>query len=623
MSTTTNERPLNSARLLALVLASGTLIGGCSTGSSQRQTTATTTASSQSSTASVAGSGTTTVATTAAAASTKNAAGWTAVIDGNEVPAPMIDMGDDAVVRRILDEGKNRNKVMEHLTYLTQKIGPRLTGSTRVKLANEWCRDQYVKWGLSNPHLEEWGTIATGFDRGPSSGKLVLRREPRNDDGSEPATYETLRELQITTLSWSAGTQGAVRGKVFKEPKTDEEFDTLKDKLAGAWILIDAPSPVGQRGIRGMTQARYELRKSAAKKKAEGADLSGLKLGERIALAGVAGYVSTSRDERIWTGGAPGWRETTVDQILPEPHVVIRGSDYDSINSRLADGEPVELEFNLEHTFNPGPIPVYNTIAEIPGTVWPEQVVVISGHLDSWDGPGSQGCTDNGTGTAVTLEAARLLVASGAKPKRTIRFIHWTGEEQGLLGSKGYIEKHKDLLPNFSAVFVDDGGTNYEGGLPAPEVSMDMLAAATAPTNNQFYSETDKKYLNVNIRKAGRSLMRGGSSDHASFNNVGVPGFFWDEIGRADYQFGWHTQNDTLSLAIPEYLMQSSTNAAITAYRLACAPTLLPRPTPAPASESDGERPRRRQNSEPAAPAAGQTGQAEPATGGSATGSGT
>jgi Zn-dependent M28 family amino/carboxypeptidase len=236
------------------------------------------------------------------------------------------------------------------------------------------------------------------------------------------------------------------------------------------------------------------------------------------------------------------------------------------------------VEFDLQNKLSAGPFPVYNVIAEIPGTEKPEEVVIISAHMDSWNGPGSQGTVDNGTGTAVTIEAARILGSLGIQPKRTIRFALWGGEEQGLLGSKAYIESlSEEELANISAAFVDDGGTNYEGGIPAADYMVEYLAAATAPINGVFYSETDGEYLNVNIRPTGEKIETHGGSDHAAFNRVGVPGFFWDEVGRADYGYGWHTQNDRLDLAIEEYLMQSATNAAIVAYNLANAPGLLPR----------------------------------------------
>jgi Zn-dependent M28 family amino/carboxypeptidase len=284
--------------------------------------------------------------------------------------------------------------------------------------------------------------------------------------------------------------------------------------------------------------------------------------------------------------------------------VVVRRGDYDFINSRLFDKEPIELEFNLDHKLFTGPegakVPTYNVIAEIPGTTWPDQVVILSAHIDSWDGPGSQGTTDNGTGTTVMMEAARILMAAGAQPKRTIRIILWTGEEQGLLGSRAYVEKHKGTMDSVSAVFVDDGGTNYQGGLHCIPEMADLLAAATAPVNNKFFDGVTGKPLNVNIQ-VEEKMPQGGGSDHASFNAIGVPGFYWDEVGRAEYTYGWHTQHDKFDLAIPEYLKQSATCSAVTAYRLACADSLLPR-------ETKKEDTKEQKTEAPATPSGGQVG---------------
>jgi hypothetical protein len=521
-----------------------------------------------------------------------------AVVDGKEVPVPPIPMGDPATIARIIDEGKNRNQVMQHLTHLSKNIGTRLTGSTNVRIANEWCRDQYVAWGLANPRLEKWGELGVGFDRGPSKGVVLMpddvrpRRRPAAGGagaGADAAAQPTpemrvVREMQFSTLAWTAGTNGPVRGPVVWMPKTEDEYQANRAKYKGAWILMEPPPPIGQRGIRSRLGAAYGQRVDARKRVKEGEKPESLTLAQRLIFDGVAGYISTSRDERVWTGtwrgddAKPAFSDIKIDEVPPDVHVVVRLSDYDYLNSRLADNEDVSVEFDLKHTFIPGPIPVYNTIAEIRGTEKPEEVVIISAHLDTWDGPGSQGTTDNGTGTAVTLEAARILMAAGAKPKRTIRFIHWTGEEQGLLGSEAWVKANKDEWPRISCCFVDDGGTNYQGGTPAPEQMVEMLAAATAPTNGVFFDTVDNKYLNVNIRKVtGRRIPGGGSSDHASFNAVGIPGFYWDEVGRADYGYGWHTQHDKIDLAIPIYLEQSATNSAITAYNLACAPAMMPR----------------------------------------------
>ncbi len=605
-----------------------------------------------------------------------------AVIDGNPTAVPKIPMGDPATIARIIEEGTRRNKVMDHITYLTQTIGPRLTGSSRAEQANRWAADQFRSWGLTNVALDQWGEVSMRFDRGPSSAKVMLRRERavKNDDGTTrtEVEYDSVRDMEFSWLAWAPGTNGAVRAPVVRLPKDQAEFDAMKDSIAGAWVLIPGNRETrrGIRGVGGQLGDRHQFFKDFRAKQAgavipstepagdrfegtlagpnlpeggipvtitlNGSDItvairrfhtgpgsnvvvngdaiefdwvspsgtshymlarSGKKLAgtakselgestvevtmpepdaapdlmEQVLALNPAGFLGSSRDERVWTTSARGWRELSLDKIGKDTEYSIRQSDYDFINSRIYDGVPIEVEINGAASFTPGPIPVYNTVAEIRGTEFPNEIVIVSAHLDSWDGPGSQGTLDNGTGSSVTLEAARILMAANAKPKRTIRFVLWTGEEQGLLGSRSYVDRHKDDLPHISAVFVDDGGTNYEGGAPVTTDMAEMMAAATAPTNGLFYDEVEKKWMDVNIRKVGDTLPRGGGSDHASFNAVGVPGFFWDEVGRSDYGYGWHTQNDKLDLAIPEYLRQSATNAAITAYNLACAPTMLPR----------------------------------------------
>lgn len=640
---------------------------------------------------------------------------WKAVIDGKPPqPPPMAPMGDAATLQRILDEGKNRNLVMQHLTHLTTKIGPRLTGSSNTEAANRWAAEQFKGWGLTlggqtGDGLWKWGEVPVRFDRGPSTAKVVSKR-PGADE------YRDLREMEFTTLAWAAGTSGPVRAPVVRMPANTDEFASVESQLKGAWVLVPSRPPGSPRGVGGFAggmsarQSFWAELRAGGPKPAEapaappvaaaepipddgvsgvwdgtaeggpipaggtpitldirlGADnavtgtfgfpgyrtgpikdgtfdratgeltfswegpggeaaytlkiadkaLTGsraagegsaitfaAKLGapaeaapeapkvtveELVFLAGPAGYISASTDERVRTGGARGWRTMDPAKLPEDVEIMVRQSDYDYINSKLTDGWPIEVEANLDHRFTPGPIPVYNTVAEIRGTEKPEEVVIVSAHVDSWNGPGSQGTTDNGTGTCVTLEAARILMAAGAKPKRTIRFILWTGEEQGLLGSREYVKylKENGQLEKVSAVFVDDGGTNYEGGLICTAEMIPMLAAATAPITTTFPDMP----VNVHLPIPGQRPI--GGSDHQSFQAAGVPGFFWDETGRADYGYGWHTQHDTIDLAIPEYLVQSSTCAAVTAYNLACADTMLPRPPTPPPGEQQGERPR-------------------------------
>lgn len=503
-----------------------------------------------------------------------------AIIDGVEQPAPAIPMGDRATILRILDEGKNRNQVMDHLKHLTQEIGPRLTGSSNAEKANRWTLEQFESWGLSGS-LFQWGEINARFDRGPSYAKALIESKKKKDDGTTESEWKTSRDFNVTTLAWSHGTSGPARGPVVRMPETDEEYAKVKDSLKGAWVILKPMDTSGRTGVRGpggLVGERMKARKEARDKVAAGTDPATLPIEERVIFDGVLGFISTPKDakDRIWTTAYPKWREKQIADFAPDVEAIIRLSDYDYLNSRMHDGETVQVEMDLQNTFVQGPIPVYDTIAEIRGTTWPDEVVIVCGHLDSWNGPGSQGATDNGTGSMVALEAARLLKAAGARPKRTIRFCLWTGEEQGLLGSKGYVQHLGESVKNISAVLNDDGGTNYQGGLKASADMVPMLAAATAPVNFQFIDSADGKPMSVNVQTLEK-FPRMAASDHYSFVEVGVPGFFWDEVGRADYGFGWHTQHDRYELAIPEYLMQSSTCAAITAYNLANAPTLLPR----------------------------------------------
>lgn len=527
-----------------------------------------------------------------------------AVVDGKQVPVPDIKMGDAATIERIAEQGKYFSGVMATLTELCNTFGPRLTGSEAHEKAATWARDRFRSYGLK-AELWQWGTIPVRFDRGPSTGVVYRIDESPDEEGTKISEPQKVRDLQFTTLAWAAGTNGPTKGRVIRMPTTENEYKAVEGQLKGAWILLKPPPTRGQRGVRGNSRGRYEQRIKAHQEVREGKNADELPIETRVCFKGIAGFISTSKDERVWTGAISGWRD--LDPTKPESwpsdvEVTVRQSDYDFINSRITDGDNMDVEFNLANKLTAGPFPSYLVIAELPGTTRPDEVVIMSGHLDSWNGPGSQGTTDDGTGSAVTIETARILTAARARPDRTIRFVLWCGEEQGLLGSKAYVESIKDQLDKVSACFVDDGGTNYQGGLPAADNQVEYLSVATAPVNAYFPDMT------VNVRPTGQYIATHGSSDHASFNAAGTPGFFWDEVGRADYGYGWHTQNDRLDLAIPEYLIQSATCSAITTYNLACAPELLPRaekaPKPTPRSDrTSNEAPKPDAKAEPKAEA--------------------
>src|SRR6185436_10451835 len=274
------------------------------------------------------------------------------------------------------------------------------------------------------------------FDRGPSHARVVA---------------PSVRELEFTTPSWGAGTDGPVRARLHRRPATMTELEELGFGLEKCWILC----PPSTRGRFGRSAPETD------EEKAERAEQEEIE--KALDEIGIAGRVTSSRNELVLTDAARDWRKLRMDALPKDVRVEIKKSDWEALSQALDAGTPVELEIDLAHRFVPGPVPLYDTVAEIPGREKPDEVVIVSGHLDSWDGPGSQGAQDNGTGSAVTLEVARILMAVGVKPKRTIRFCLWTGEEQGLLGSRGYVESlTAEERARISACFVDDGGTNYQ-----------------------------------------------------------------------------------------------------------------------------------------------------------------
>jgi len=471
--------------------------------------------------------------------------------------------GDPEAIGRIVEEGRNNSHVWTYLSHLCEEIGPRVTGSTRMMRANAWTRDTFASFGMTGVHLQKVGEIPVRFDRGPCWARM-----------EEPVG----RPFEFTAMAWSAGTNGPLRGRVVKAPPTMEALEAIQDELAGSWVLSKEQTRRRRRRPRPENENNEDVRELRRQ------------LDEALRQAGIAGRIVGSRSEGVRTDGIRGWSDLDYRDLPEDVTIFVRRSDYDAMNSRVADGEEVIVAADLKHHFAEGPFALFNTIADIPGTEWPEQMVIFSAHLDSWDGPGSQGAQDNGTGCAVVLEAARILTAAGVQPRRTIRFILWVGEEQGFLGSGGYLERlSEEQRANLSAVFVEDGGTGYQSGLSCIESMAPMLRQATAPVAEAFPD------MPVEIRL--RERLRGGGSDHAPFIRAGIPGFFWGEGGSEDRQgmsYGsiHHNQNDRIEHAVEEYLLQSATCSAITLYNLAMADTLLPREVrqePEPLEEVDEE----------------------------------
>ena len=442
----------------------------------------------------------------------------------------VLAQGDPATVARIIEEGRDRSQAMATLVEMTEGIGPRATGTPQLRKAEDWAVTKFEGWGLQSVHLEKWGETPIGFDRGPRQSARMV------------APFE--RDFVFTTNCWTVGTDRPVRGWAVHMPKNFDEFRALGRRLNGAWVLMPNKVKMGGASL------------------ADPSDLD-----RAMDAAGISGRVYTTGEDLVWTHGR--WTVYTDETRPRTPLITIRGADFDAVARALQGTSNVILEFDIENIFLPDPMPLHNVVAEIRGTELPDEVVIISGHFDSWNGPGSQGASDNGTGSTVTMEAARILATVGARPKRTIRFILWTGEEQGLLGSAAYVEAHKAELHRISCVLNEDSGPNYHASISGTRNMMSILTEAVKPMADAFPGKPV-------VAKERESLGSGGS-DHASFLRVGVPGFTFGKAGGFNYRHVWHTQYDRPAEVPDGHLAQMATNMAVVAFNIACADRLLPR----------------------------------------------
>ncbi len=419
---------------------------------------------------------------------------------------------DEAELASILAVGRHQSRVQDHLWELCKDIGPRLTSSTNLERAYEWARARFASFGL-DARIEQYGEWAVGFDRGAFQGGMV-----------SPET----RAYTFITHAWTRGTDGPVRAPAIAHPNTLEELEAVRPRLAGAWL-------VQPERTRGDDRLPKEVRDAVR----EAAD-----------AAGVAGTIrrGTSNGLLITFGNPP----ESIDAVPAGVNVTVHPDDYDDLAARLTRGESLELEFDIQNHFREGPVRLCNVVADLRGVELPDEYVIVQAHLDSWDG--AEGAQDNGTGVATTLEAARILATAGVKPRRTIRFVLYSGEEQGLFGSEGYVETHADELARTSIVLNHDNGTNYLAGI-----------GATQPMRADF----ERVFAAVKALDPARPFeireiegVRPGPSDHTPFVLKGVPAFHWDQ-DQYGYQFIHHTQNDTYEMADPADQRHSSLVVAI------------------------------------------------------------
>jgi pimeloyl-ACP methyl ester carboxylesterase/outer membrane protein assembly factor BamB len=459
--------------------------------------------------------------------------------------------------RKVMAEVKAASEVKANLSHLCDEIGSRLTGSKNLKRASDWVAAKMTAYGLSNVHHEPW-SLPEGWERGPATVRII-----------EP---DTGMRLSVASWAWAPGTNGKVQGEVvFVNATTSQELAAYKGKLKGAIVLAGSPYellPPEELDKPGPWMGAFKRDKLFQRPFPE--ILAFLK--ERAEFVRREGAIALFMDAGkphgllFTTGTWEGKDRPSATNRLPS--LFVAHNHYALLHRLATRPAPARtrVEIDVQNTFVPGPIAVNNTVGEIRGSDRPDEVVVVGAHLDSWDL--GQGATDNGTGSVVVLEAARALIKSGVRPRRTIRFILFTGEEQGLLGSKAYVQAHKDELPRISACLVHDSGTGKVVGFCAGHrpVLQPILAKELASLKELGVSGFDAPFA------AG--------SDHASFEQAGVPGlFFRQEV--AGYRLSHHSQADTLDRAIEANLVQGAEVMAVTALRIANRDALLPREKPA------------------------------------------
>lgn len=488
----------------------------------------------------------------------------------------------DKVVKSIIQLGQTDNRTMQHLDVLTNRIGGRILGSYAYDNAVQWSASQLRKWGLE-VQVEEAGTLPVGFDRGPWFGKLI---------------GENAMDLHFATPSYTSGTKGVQRGHVVIEPKTQAEFDRMKGLLKGAWVLVSGtntgwPVDYSAKGdsLRTIIIAQNEeITKQnreimiANRNKPEGEQTKPIPLKEEPALfykqmhdAGILGIIQSSTVPIRALYDRKNIMKMTFDKLPDVPDIKLDEHQYKVIEEMVKERRYVELEFDIRNHFRMGPVKYHNVIGIIRGSKYPDEYVMMGGHLDAFDV--ATGGVDDGSGITPAMEAARLIMASGGKPKRTILVCLWAGEEFGLWGSKTWVEKNNKQLAKISNYFNRDGGPTVANGLTVPEAMYADFEKICEPLNSinpEFPFTLTKRTTPATPRPT-----TAGGSDHAYFAMNGVPVLSFATADPKGYDFNyneiWHTERDTYNKSIPEYQEHTSVVTAVVVYGLANLDHLLSR----------------------------------------------
>ena len=500
-----------------------------------------------------------------------------------------------AVNAAIRKEAMDNSQIRKTLHYLTDVYGPRLTGSPKLKKAGEWAMKQMKEWGFDRTEMEPWDWGSPGWENDRASGHLI---SPVKDS------------LVFEVLAWTPGTGRPVSAEavtlefpmpamtiqslnrfVMKQEVLDKFFDEQRDRLAGKIVLFNAPRDVNvefdvsakrldddavarRLAPVDVPQAPANASPRPTLPALQPGELNFTDMNRQLdAFLKEVGVLVRINDAGRPHGQIRAFGHVSRDPSKVVPTVVMRNEDYGRIWRLLKYGNKVELEFDIRNSIYPEGATAYNVIGEISGTDKKDEVIMLGGHLDAWHS--ATGATDNGIGCAVMMEAARILKALDVKPRRTIRVALWSGEEQGLLGSQAYVEKHfgsaedpKPAYEKFGGYFNIDSGTGRARGMTVfgPPEAAAVLRDAVAP------------FSDLKIAGASNTFSRRlGGSDHTSFNRAGLPGIGVLQDPIEYFTHTWHTNLDTYERIVDEDVKASAAIIAAAVYELAMRDELLPR----------------------------------------------
>ena len=395
----------------------------------------------------------------------------------------------DSIVNKMIEISNVDNQTMDHLDILCNRFGGRPIGSDAYENAALWAASKFEEWGMQ-VEMDEAGELPVGFNRGPWFGRLL----------SDKGMY-----LHFATPSYTSGTRGVQRGHVLIEPKTQSEFNRMKGRLKGAWVLISGENegwPIDysekandiRDSIKVMNLVIEDKNKKIRRENWEnrGTDIPQkdlLPLEDEPALfykemrdAGILGIIQSSKTPIRVMYDRKNIDNMTFETLPTVPDIKLDEHQYELIKQMAVERRYFQLEFDIRNHFKMGPIKYHNVIGIIPGTEFPDEYVIVGGHLDAYDV--GTGGVDDGSGVSPSMEAARLIMEAGGKPKRTILVVLWAGEEFGLLGSKSWIERNGDKLDKISNMINRDGGPTVPSGVSVSEAMWDDFEKICAPLND-------------------------------------------------------------------------------------------------------------------------------------------